>query len=116
MTTDPLYPGSTPMAKSFSASAAFSAAASYASGFRPSSPFGYRSSTPTPGAKPKPATAPVMPVTAQKAFKVSMRRFDHVEDLFEELQFTRSMFTDHNPANYEECVERLTLAVFPPEE
>lgn len=116
MTTDPLYPGSTPMAKSFSASAAFSAAASYASGFRPSSPFGYRSSTPTPGAKPKPATAPVTPVTAQKAFKVSMRRFDHVEDRFGELQFARSMFTDHNPANYEECVERLTLAVFPPEE
>ncbi|KAK5814886.1 Alpha/Beta hydrolase protein, partial [Linnemannia elongata] len=47
---------------------------------------------------------------------VSMRRFDHVEDRFGELQFARSMFTDHNPANYEECVERLTLAVFPPEE
>ncbi|KAG0316046.1 hypothetical protein BGZ97_007519 [Linnemannia gamsii] len=116
MTTDPQYPGSTPMAKSFSASAAFSAAASYASGFRPSSPFGYRSSTPTPGAKPKSATAPVTPVTAQKAFKVSMRRYDHVEDRFGELQFARSMFTDHSPANYEECVERLTLAVFPPEE
>ncbi|KAF9132484.1 hypothetical protein BG015_003700 [Linnemannia schmuckeri] len=116
MTTDPQYPGSTPMAKSFSASAAFSAAASYASGFRPSSPFGYRSSTPTPGAKPKAATLPVKPVTAQKAYKVSMRRFDHVEDRFGELQFARSMFTDHNPANYEECVERLTLAVFPPEE
>ncbi|KAF9319414.1 hypothetical protein BGZ91_004950, partial [Linnemannia elongata] len=116
MSTDPQYPGSTPMAKSFSASAAFSAAASYASGFRPSSPFGYRSSTPTPGTRPKAATAPVTPVTAQKAFKVSMRRFDHVEDRFGELQFARSMFTDHNPANYEECVERLTLAVFPPEE
>ncbi|KAG9061393.1 hypothetical protein KI688_007377 [Linnemannia hyalina] len=115
MTTDPQYPGSTPMAKSFSASAAFSAAASYASGFRPSSPFGYRSSTPTPGASPTEATAPVTPVTAQKAFKVSMRRFDHVEDRFGELQFARSMFTDHNPANYEECVERLALAVFPEE-
>ncbi|KAF9143768.1 hypothetical protein BGX30_014823 [Mortierella sp. GBA39] len=115
MTTDPQYPGSTPMAKSFSASAAFSAAASYASGFRPSSPFGYRSSTPPPGASPTAATAPVTPVTAQKAFKVSMRRFDHVEDRFGELQFARSMFTDHNPANYEECVERLALAVFPEE-
>ncbi|KAG0276260.1 hypothetical protein BGZ95_007771 [Linnemannia exigua] len=121
MTTDSQYPGSTPMAKSFSASAAFSAAASYASGFRPSSPFGYRSSTPTPGAKPKsPAdtttTTPLAPLPSQKAYKVSMRKFDHVEDRFGELQFARSMFTDHNPANYEECVERLTLAVFPLEE
>ncbi|KAF9121749.1 hypothetical protein BGW39_010285 [Mortierella sp. 14UC] len=120
MTTDPQYPGSTPMAKSFSASAAFSAAASYASGFRPSSPFGYRSSTPTPGANPKAAasatTTPLTPLPARKAYKVSMRKFDHVEDRFGELQFARSMFTDHNPANYEECVERLTLAVFPPQE
>ncbi|KAF9098135.1 hypothetical protein BGX23_006940 [Mortierella sp. AD031] len=120
MTTDPQHqhPGSTPMAKSFSASGAFSAAASYASGLRPSSPFGVRSSTPTPGAKPK--TAAMMPLPsptpAQKAYKVSMRRFDHVEDRFSELQFARSMFTDHNPANYEACVERLTLAVFPPQE
>ncbi|KAF9921267.1 hypothetical protein FBU30_008725 [Linnemannia zychae] len=115
MTTDPQYPGSTPMMKLFSASAAFSAAASYANGFRPSSPFGCRSSTPTSDTKPNPPTTPVTPLTAQKAYKVSMRRFDHVEDRFGELQFARSMFTDHNPANYEECVERLVLAVFPPD-
>ena len=98
---------SVPLTKSFSASAAVSAAASFASGFRPSSPFG-RSATPTPE-PPIPFMEPNVPKTA---YKVSMKRFDHVEDRFGELQFARSMFTDHNPANYELCVERLCQAVF----
>ncbi|KAI7816028.1 hypothetical protein BC939DRAFT_470685 [Gamsiella multidivaricata] len=116
---------SVPLGKSFSASAAVSAAgaaavsaagaaaASLANGFRPSSPFG-RSSIPTTeaGTKQKLALAEV----PKTAYKISMRRFDHVEDRFGELQFARSMFTDHNPANYEICVERLCHAVFPPEE
>ncbi|KAG0202403.1 hypothetical protein BGX28_005064 [Mortierella sp. GBA30] len=114
---------SVPLSKSFSASGAFSAAAgaagaagaaaaSFANGFRPSSPFN-RSSTPLPsGTKTKPMMAQVPKI----AYKVSMRRFDHVEDRFGELQFARSMFTDHNPANYEACVEKLVEAVFSPEE
>ncbi|KAF9282256.1 hypothetical protein BGZ74_002183 [Mortierella antarctica] len=106
---------SVPMAKSFSASAlsaAGSAAATLAS-FRPSSPFG-RSSTPLPEPL-KPNFMPNVQVP-KTAYKVSMRRFDHVEDRFGELQFARSMFTDHNPANYEDCVERLVQAVFSPED
>ncbi|KAK3842449.1 MAG: Alpha/Beta hydrolase protein [Linnemannia gamsii] len=59
---------------------------------------------------------PVYHLESTATTLVSMRKFDHVEDRFGELQFARSMFTDHSPANYEECVERLTLAVFPPEE
>ncbi|KAG0261744.1 hypothetical protein BG011_000708 [Mortierella polycephala] len=116
---------SVPLTKSFSASAAVSAAgaaaASLANGFQPSSPFG-RSSTPSPGPmKPKPSvsseSAPsAMPQAPTTAYKISMRRFDHVEDRFGELQFARSMFTDHSPANYEECVESLCQAVFPSEE
>ncbi|KAF9395123.1 hypothetical protein CPC16_009263 [Podila verticillata] len=106
---------SVPMVKSFSASAfsaAGSAAATLAS-LRPSSPFG-RSSTPVPE-PPKPNFMPEVQVP-KTAYKVSMRRFDHVEDRFGELQFARSMFTDHNPANYEDCVERLVQAVFSSED
>ncbi|KAG0332380.1 hypothetical protein BG004_001290 [Podila humilis] len=102
---------SVPMTKSFSAtafSAAGSAAATIAS-FRPSSPFG-RSATPVPEPR-KPNFMPEANVP-KMAYKVSMRRFDHVEDRFGELQFARSMFTDHSPANYEDCVERLVRAVF----
>ena len=106
---------SVPLSKSFSASAAFSAtraaAASVANGF----PFG-RSATPNPGPKSRTAPPPSVSPQAKTAHKVSMRRFDHVEDRFGELQFARSMFTDHNPANYEICVERLCEAVFSPEE
>ncbi|KAF9103193.1 hypothetical protein BGX27_010684 [Mortierella sp. AM989] len=105
---------SVPLSKSYSASAvsaAGAAAASLANGLRPGSPFG-RSATPSP-AKPAPSFMPQVPKTA---YKVSMRRFDHVEDRFGELQFARTMFTDHNPANYETCVERLCQAVFAPEE
>ncbi|KAF9561560.1 hypothetical protein EC968_005661 [Mortierella alpina] len=116
-------PSSVPLSKSFSASGAFSvaagaagAAASFANGFRPSSPFG-RSATPNPsGAKTKVTPPSTMPQVPKTAYKVSMRRYDHVEDRFGELQFARSMFTDHNPANYEACVERLVEAVFPSEE
>ncbi|KAG0221481.1 hypothetical protein BGX31_009802 [Mortierella sp. GBA43] len=114
----PAAPSSVPLTKSFSASAAFSAAASFASGFRPSSPFG-RSSTPNPVPKPKampPSPPPPIAPQAKTAHKIVMRRYDHVEDRFGELQFARSMFTDHNPANYEMCVERLCQAVFSPEE
>ncbi|KAG0048732.1 hypothetical protein BGZ83_006335 [Gryganskiella cystojenkinii] len=105
---------SVPLTKSFSASAAVSAAASFANGFRPSSPFGGRSSTPTPSEASRSGKLPSMlnPKVPKTAYKVSMRRFDHVEDRFGELQFARSMFTDHNPANYEMCVERLYQAVF----
>ncbi|KAF9275606.1 hypothetical protein BGZ68_010655 [Mortierella alpina] len=135
MGSDKLYPptpvstpaSSVPLSKSFSASGAFSAAAgaagaagaaaaSFANGFRPSSPFG-RSATPNPsGPKTKPTPPSMMPQVPRTAYKVSMRRYDHVEDRFGELQFARSMFTDHNPANYEACVERLVDAVFPCEE
>ncbi|KAF9944872.1 hypothetical protein BGZ65_011483, partial [Modicella reniformis] len=94
-------PGSVPLSKSFSASAAVSAAGtaatSLANGLLSGVPFG-RSATPTPGSKSKP-----LPPAPKTAHKVSMRRFDHVEDRFGELQFARSMFTDHNPANYEIC-------------
>ncbi|KAF9970674.1 hypothetical protein BGZ73_006569, partial [Actinomortierella ambigua] len=48
----------------------------------------------------------------KKAYKVTMRRLDHVEDRFSEIQFARTMFTDHSPANYEDCVERLAQTVF----
>ncbi|KAF8930330.1 hypothetical protein BGZ58_008296 [Dissophora ornata] len=101
-------------------SAAGAAAASLANGFRPNSPFG-RSSTPTPASKSKapsssePSFMP-QPQVPKTAYKVTMRLFDHVEDRFGELQFARSMFTDHNPANYEACVERLCQAVFDSEE
>ncbi|KAF9195178.1 hypothetical protein BGZ51_004605 [Haplosporangium sp. Z 767] len=121
----PAAASSVPLTKSFTASAAVSAAgaaaASFANGFRPSSPFG-RGSTPSPGlTNPKPSassgSAPsAMPQVPTTAYKVSMRRFDHVEDRFGELQFARSMFTDHSPANYEECVESLCQAVFSSEE
>ncbi|KAF9961336.1 hypothetical protein BGZ72_004044 [Mortierella alpina] len=127
MYSEPATPSSVPLSKSFSASGAFSAAAgaagaagaaaaSFANGFRPSSPFG-RSATPTPSVpKTKPTPPSMMPQVPKTAYKVSMRRYDHVEDRFGELQFARSMFTDHNPANYEACVERLVEAVFPSEE
>ncbi|KAF9997606.1 hypothetical protein BGZ80_011808 [Entomortierella chlamydospora] len=109
-------PSSVPLSKSFSASSAISAAgaaaASLANGIRPGSPFGRRS-TPAPDVKPAPSYIPQVP---KPAYKVSMRRFDHVEDRFGELQFARTMFTDHNPANYEACVERLCQAVFAPDE
>ncbi|KAF8951637.1 hypothetical protein BGZ46_003883, partial [Entomortierella lignicola] len=111
---------SVPLSKSFSASAvsaASAAAASLANGLRPGSPFG-RSASPAPGAKATPSSPPssFMPQVPKTAYKVSMRRFDHVEDRFGELQFARTMFTDHNPANYEVCVERLCQAVFDQEE
>ncbi|KAI1295062.1 hypothetical protein EDD11_008043 [Mortierella claussenii] len=126
---------SVPLSKSYSASAAISAAgtaaASLANGLRPSSPFGGRSTTPTPSSKSKVSTSSTMPPLSngggstsfmpqanvpKTAYKISMRKFDHVEERFGELQFARSMFTDHNPANYEVCVERLCQAVFSPEE
>ncbi|KAF9961273.1 hypothetical protein BGZ70_008329, partial [Mortierella alpina] len=87
---------SVPLSKTFSASGAFSAAAgaagaaaSFANGFRPSSPFG-RSATPTPSGQKSKLTPPsTMPQVPKTAYKVSMRRYDHVEDRFSELQFAR---------------------------
>ncbi|KAF9429623.1 hypothetical protein BGZ94_010089 [Podila epigama] len=116
-------PSSVPLTKSFSASAAAysvagTAAATLAS-FRPTSPFGRRT-TPTPTTietedGPEPELGSYFKEEPKTAYKVSMRRYDHVEDRFGEMQFARSMFTDHSPANYEDCVERLVQAVFPNE-
>ncbi|KAF9425515.1 hypothetical protein BGZ76_003203 [Entomortierella beljakovae] len=109
--------GSGPSARSLTAAAVSAAgavagvAAASLSNMRPSSPFG-RSSSPSPKVTPP----PLKPQKPKSAHKVSMRRYEHVEDRFGELQFARTMFTDHNPANYEICVERLCQAVFGPEE
>ncbi|KAG0243142.1 hypothetical protein BGW41_002782 [Actinomortierella wolfii] len=137
MSSPSLVPNPTPPPRSLTSmafSTATSAAASLASHF---SPF-QRSSTPTPtssndeqtstrrqqqpgranGAsnmkRKKEGKSPSVngKTGPKKAYKVTMRRLDHVEDRFSEIQFARTMFTDHSPANYEDCVERLVQTVF----
>ncbi|RUS15286.1 hypothetical protein BC937DRAFT_92650 [Endogone sp. FLAS-F59071] len=47
----------------------------------------------------------------KQAFKVVFKRCDDVEARFSEIVFSRSMFSDHSPREYEKCVELLWRGV-----
>ncbi|RUP52412.1 hypothetical protein BC936DRAFT_143688 [Jimgerdemannia flammicorona] len=47
----------------------------------------------------------------KQAYKVVFKRCDDVEARFSEIVFSRSMFSDHSPREYEKCVELLWRGV-----